>query len=156
MQKSPERGISALRLLVMHLTAVVLLTSTVPVTPSRAQASGYVRVKLLKAGLVLGAGGGSGIVTYRGRDYPFRVSGLSLGFAAGVSVIRLTGWASGIRQIRDFAGTYSSLGGGGAFVGGMGGVQLTNGQGVRIALRGPRAGVELAGNIGQITISLKE
>jgi hypothetical protein len=126
------------------------------VTPSRAQASGYVRVKLLKAGLVLGAGGGSGIVTYRGRDYPFRVSGLSLGFAAGVSVIRLTGWASGIRQIRDFAGTYSSVGGGGAFVGGMGGVQLTNGQGVRIALRGPRAGVELAGNIGQITISLKE
>jgi hypothetical protein len=156
MQKSPEHRWSALRLFAMHMTAVVVLTLTVPVTPSRAQASGYVRVKLVKAGLILGAGGGNGIVTYRGRDYPFRVFGLSLGFAAGVSVIRLTGWASGIRQIRDFAGTYSSVGGGGAFVGGMGGVQLTNGQGVRIALRGPRAGVELAGNIGQITISLKE
>ncbi|MGM4919473.1 hypothetical protein [Tardiphaga sp. 813_E8_N1_3] len=156
MQKSPEHGISALRLLVMHLTAVALLTLTVPVTPSRAQAPGYVRVKLLKAGLILGAGGGSGIVTYRGRDYPFRVSGLSLGFTAGASLIRLKGWAWGIRQISDFAGTYSSVGSGGALVGGIGGIQLTNGKGVRISLSGPRAGVELAGNLGQITITLKE
>ncbi|WNV07795.1 hypothetical protein [Tardiphaga sp. 709] len=143
-------------LLVMHLTAVALLTLAVPVTPSRAQAPGYVQVKLLKAGLVLGAGGGSGVVTYRGRDYPFRVSGLSLGFTAGASFIRLKGWAWGIRQISDFAGTYSSVGSGGALIGGIGGVQLTNGKGVRIALSGPRAGVELAGNLGQITITLKE
>ncbi|WP_441241820.1 hypothetical protein [Tardiphaga sp. 768_D3_N2_1] len=156
MQKSPEHGTSALRLLAMHLIAVVMLTLAVPVTPSRAQASGYVRVKLLKAGLILGAGGGSGIVTYRGRDYPFRVSGLSLGFAAGASFIRLKGWAWGIRQISDFAGTYSSVGTGGAFIAGAGGIQLTNDKGVRMALHGPRAGVELAGNLGQITIALKE
>lgn len=156
MQKSPEHGTSALRLLAMYLTAVVPLALTVPVTPSQAQAPGHVRVKLLKAGLILGAGGGSGVVTYRGRDYPFRVSGLSLGFTAGASFIRLEGQAWGIRQISDFAGTYSSVGSGGAFVGGIGGVQLTNGKGVRMALHGPRAGVELAGNLGQITITLKE
>jgi hypothetical protein len=156
MQKSPEHVTSALRPLVMRLTVVALFTLALPVAPSLAQASGYVRVKLVKAGLILGAGGGSGVVTYRGRDYPFRVSGLSLGFAAGASFIRLKGWASGLRQISDFSGTYSSVGGGGAFIGGMGGVQLTNGQGVRIALHGPRAGVELAGNIGQITISLNK
>jgi len=156
MQKSPERGISALRLLVMRLAAVVLLTLTVPVTPSQAQAPGYVQAKLLKAGLVLGAGGGSGVVTYRGRDYPFRVSGLSLGFTAGASFIRLKGWAWGIRQISDFAGTYSSVGTGGALIAGAGGIQLTNDKGVRMTLHGPRAGVELAGNLGQITITLKE
>ena len=156
MQKSPERGISTVGLFAMHLTAVVLLTLTVPVTPSRAQAPGYVQVKLLKAGLILGAGGGSGVVTYRGRDYPFRVSGLSLGFAAGASFIRLKGWAWGIRQISDFAGTYSSVGTGGALIAGAGGIQLTNDKGVRMALHGPRAGVELAGNLGQITITLKE
>ena len=102
-----------------------------------AQAPGYVRVKLVKAALVVGVGGGSGVLTYRGRSYPFRVSGLSVGFAAGASVSRLEGWASGIRQVSDFAGTYSSVGGGGTFVGGAGGVQLGNEKGVTIALRGP-------------------
>jgi len=52
---------------VLALFAVVL-----PATPS-----------LAKAGLMVGAGGGSGVLTYRGRDYPFRVSGLSLGVTAG-------------------------------------------------------------------------
>ena len=104
-----------------RLAALVVLASTAAVTPSSAQAPGYVRVKLVKAALVVGVGGGSGVLTYRGRTYPFRESGLSVGFAAGASVSRLEGWASGIRQVSDFAGTYSSVGGGGAFVGGAGG-----------------------------------
>jgi hypothetical protein len=125
-----------------------------PVTSSRAQAP-YVRVKFVKAGVMVGAGGGSGVLTYRGRDYPFRVSGLSLGVAVGGSVSRLQGWASGIRQVSDFAGTYSSVGGGGAFVGGVGGVHLANENGVRIALQGPKAGMEFAANLSGINISLK-
>jgi len=133
----------------------MLLALIVPVTPSLAQAPGYVRVKLAKAALVMGAGGGTGVLTYRGRDYPFRVSGLSVGLAAGASVSRLEGWASGIKEVGDFAGTYNSIGGGGAFVGGAGGVQLGNEKGVRIALRGGRAGMEFAGNVSQIVISLK-
>jgi hypothetical protein len=110
---------------------------------------------LVKAGVVMGAGGGSGVLTYRGRDYPFRVSGLSLGLTAGASVSRLEGWASGIREVSDFAGTYSAVGGGGALVGGAGGVHLTNEKGVAIALKGPKAGMEFAANISGIKISLK-
>src|SRR5882724_11993723 len=77
------------------LRAIAAFAFAVPATPSLAQAPGYVRVKLVKAGLMVGAGGGSGVLTYRGRDYPFRVSGLSLGVTAGASVSRLKGWASG-------------------------------------------------------------
>jgi len=105
--------------------------------------------------LMVGAGGGSGVLTYRGRDYPFRVSGLSLGVTAGASVSRLEGWASGIRQVSDFAGTYSSVGGGGALLGGFGGVQLGNEKGVKIALQGPRTGMEFATNLSGVRISLK-
>jgi lipid-binding SYLF domain-containing protein len=114
---------------VITFFAVVL-----PATSVLAQASGYVRVKILKAGVIVGAGGGSGVLTYRGRDYPFRVSGLSMGLTAGASVSRLEGRASGIRQVSDFAGTYSAVGAGGAFVGGLGGVHLGNEKGVTIAL----------------------
>jgi hypothetical protein len=141
---------STIRLAVIALFAVVL-----QVTSSLAQAPGYVRVKFVKAGVMVGAGGGSGVLTYRGRDYPFRVSGLSLGVTAGASVSRLQGWASGIRQVSDFAGTYSSVGGGAAFVGGAGGVSMGNEKGVRLDLQGPKAGMEFAANLSSIKISLK-
>jgi hypothetical protein len=141
---------SAVRLAVIALFAVVLSTPS-----SLAQAPGYVRVKFVKAGLMVGAGGGSGVLTYRGRDYPFKVSGLSLGVTAGGSVSRLEGWASGIKQVSDFAGTYSSVGAGGALVGGAGGIRLGNENGVVIALRGPKAGMEFAANVSKIAISMK-
>jgi hypothetical protein len=140
----------AIRIAVIALSAVVLSTA-----PSFAQAPGYVRVKLVKAGLMLGTGGGSGVLTYRGRNYPFTVTGLSLGVAAGASVSWLKGWASGIKQVTDFAGTYSTVGGGGAFVAGLGGVRLGNERGVKIALQGSRAGMEFAANLSEVRISLK-
>jgi hypothetical protein len=104
---------------------------------------------------MVGAGGGSGVLMYRGRDYRFSVSGLSLGVTAGASVTRLEGRASGIRQVSDFAGTYGAVGAGGALVGGAGGVHLVNEKGVRIALQGPKAGMEFAANLSSIKISLK-
>ena len=111
---------------IVRLAVVALFAAVLPATSAFAQAPGYVRVKLVKAGLMVGAGGGSGVLTYRGRDYPFRVSGLSLGVTVGTSISRLEGWASGIRQVSDFAGSYSAVGAGGAFVGGVGGVHLEN------------------------------
>src|SRR5882757_11190562 len=150
MASTLETMSSTIRLALIALFAIVL-----PAASSLAQAPGYVRVKFVKAGLVVGAGGGSGVLTYRGRDYPFRVSGLSLGVVAGGSVSRLEGWASGIKQVGDFVGTYSSVGAGGALVGGAGGVRIGNDKGVIIALRGPKAGMEFAANVSRIAISLR-
>ena len=138
-----------------RIAVIALFSVVVSATPSLTQTPGYVRVKLVKAGLMVGAGGGSGVLTYHGRDYPFRVSGLSIGVTAGASVSRLEGRASGIRQLSDFAGTYSAVGAGGALVGGAGGVELGNEKGVRIVLRGPKAGMEFAANLSSIQISLK-
>ena len=155
MPRNPESRRVLPRDIAAYLAAIAVFASTVPATSSLAQAPGYVRVKLVKAGLMVGAGGGSGVLTYRGRDYPFRVSGLSLGVTAGTSISRLEGWASGIRQVSDFAGSYSAVGAGGAFVGGVGGVHLANQKGVRIDLQGPKAGMEFAANLSEVRISLK-
>ena len=134
---------------------IALLAASLPVTPAMAQASGTVRIKIVKAGLVIGAGSGSGVLTFRGRNYPFRVTGLSLGITAGATIGRLDGWASGIREISDFAGVYSSVGGGAALVDGINGVHLRNDKGVRMMLQGPKAGLEFAANVSQIRITLK-
>lgn len=138
-----------------RLAAIAFLAVLLSAASSFAQAPGYVRVKFVKAGVMVGGGAGGGVLTYRGRNYPFRVSGLSLGVTAGASVSRLTGRASGIREVADFAGTYSSVGAGGALVGGAGGIHLENEKGVRIDLQGPRAGMEFAANLSKIRISLQ-
>jgi len=137
------------------LAIVVLVICARLATPSHAQAPGYIRVVFAKAGLIAGAGGGRGVLTYRGRDYPFRVFGFSLGVTIGASAMRLTGSVSGLRDVKDFSGIYDAVGGGGALVGGLAGVQLRNTKGVMITLRGPEACMEFAANRSGIRISLQ-
>lgn len=141
---------SAVRLAAIALFAIVLSTPS-----SLAQAPGTVNVVFAKAGLVVGAGKGRGVLTYRGRDYPFRVSGLSLGITVGASAMRLTGDVSGLRELKDFSGVYDAVGAGGALGGGFGGVHLTNKHGVVITLRGLEAGLGFAANRSGIRISLR-
>ena len=88
-RRKAEAMSSTIRLALIALFALVL-----PVKSSLAQAPGYVRVKLVKAALMAGAGGGSGVLTYRGRDYPFRISGLSLGLQR---VLLSAGWKDGLQ-----------------------------------------------------------
>jgi len=152
MPQNPDRLARMLRLIAMLLLALGLAA---PTTPSFAQAAGQVRVKIVKAGLLVGGGVGRGVLTYRGKTYPFRITGLSFGITAGATVGRLDGWASDIREVGDFAGTYSSVGGGFALVGGVNGVHLRNEKGVTIVLQGPKAGLELAANLSSIVIALK-
>jgi hypothetical protein len=131
------------------LVTLVLVVAAGSATPSHAHAPGYVSVVFAKAGLIVGAGGGRGVLTYRDRDYPFRVSGLSLGITIGASAMRLTGRISGLRDLKDFSGTYDAVGAGGALVGGLGK------QGVTITLQGVEAGLEFAANRSGIRISLQ-
>jgi len=141
-----------------YLTALfglALMACVAPAAPSHAQASGDVRIVFAKAGLVVGTGAGRGVLTFRGRNYRFRVIGLSVGVTVGASALRLTGTASNLRDVKDFEGVYDAVGAGGALVGGAGAVRLNNAKGVTIDLSGPRAGVEFAANRTGVTISLQ-
>jgi len=138
------------------LGLVVLLAVSIGlVRPSQA-ITGTIRVTVAKAGLVVGAGGGRGVLTFRHRNYPFTVQGLSLGLTAGASVNKLVGRADYINELSDFSGTYSVVGAGGALIGGVGGVQLTNAKGVIITLQGPKAGLELSANVTKVVITLDQ
>ncbi|WP_456750354.1 MULTISPECIES: hypothetical protein [unclassified Bradyrhizobium] len=139
-----------IRSAILTLVAMVLLTA-----PCMAQATGHVQVKFVKAALVVGGGGGTGTLTYRGRHYRFTASGFSLGASAGTSVSWLEGTASGIKDVHDFAGSYTLVGGGGAWGAGAGGVSLRNENGVVLMLKGPKAGLEFAANVGGLTITLR-
>jgi len=138
----------------VRLALLTLLAVFVSVHTAHAK-TGFLRVTFTKAGLVAGAGLGRGVLTYDGREYPFRVSGLSLGLTIGASTTRLVGRASYLSQLSDFGGAYTAVGGGAALAGGVGGVQLKNEKGVIITLQGPKAGVEFSANLSGIMITLE-
>jgi len=139
----------------MKPVLLALLGCIVLVQPSDAK-TGYGRVVFAKAAVIAGAGAGRGVLTYDGRDYPFRVYGLSVGVTVGASASRLAGRAAYLNQLSDFEGTYTAVGTGGALVGGGGGVQLKNEKGVIITLHGPRAGLEFTANLSGLRIELRE
>jgi hypothetical protein len=145
----------------IHVALVALLgmTAAGSSTPSRAE-TGSVAVVFTKGGLILGVGGGEGVLTFRGRHYPFTVSGMSVGATIGASTTQLVGQAFNLRGPGSIEGTYSAVGAGGALAGGAGSVRLrnTNGaitNGVILQLSGPKVGVELSVAVAGVTIRLK-
>ena len=61
MPRNPESRRVLLRAIAAYLAAIAVFAFAVPVTPSFAQASGHVRVKIVKAGLLIGGGAGSAL-----------------------------------------------------------------------------------------------
>jgi hypothetical protein len=143
------------RLRLIGIAALALATWMSSAKPLYA-IMGQVRVTMVKAGLGVGAGAGRGILTFRHRNYPFTVQGLSLGITAGGSISKLVGRADYINELSDFSGTYSVVGAGGALIGGVGGVQLRNDKGVTLTLQGPKAGLEFSANVSKVVITLDQ
>lgn len=142
----------------VYAIAVTVVTVLAAVTgfstPSRAD-MGQVAVIFTKGGFIVGVGGGEGVLRYRGRTYPFTVSGMSVGFTIGASTTKLVGRAINLRGPASIEGTYAVVGAGGAVAAGAGGVQLQNGNGVILQLSGPKVGAEVSAAVGGVTIRLK-
>jgi hypothetical protein len=142
------------RVNVVLVAALGLLVSVGLVAPTRAE-TGAVRVVFTKGGFIVGVGGGQGVLTFRGKHYPFTVSGMSVGFTVGASTSKFVGRALNLRSPGDLAGSYVVAGAGGAVAAGAGGVQLQNANGVILQLSGPRVGAEVSAAVGGVTIVMR-
>lgn len=134
--------------------ALGFLALVVPATPGFAE-TGQVTVVFTKGGFIVGVGGGKGVLTFRGKNYPFTVSGMSVGFTIGASTTKFVGRALNLRSPGDLAGSYAAGGAGGALAAGAGGVQLQNANGVILQLSGPKVGAEVSAAVGGVTISMQ-
>ena len=123
-------------------------------TPSRAD-TGQVAVVFTKGGFIVGVGGGEGVLLYRGKKYPFTVSGMSVGLTIGASTTKFVGRALNLKGPTSIEGSYAVGGAGGAVAAGAGAVQLQNANGVILQLSGPRVGAEVSAAVGGVTIRLK-
>jgi hypothetical protein len=133
------------------LVAAVMLTAG----PSLSYAeSGSVSMRISKVGFIVGVGGGSGALNFKGRRYGLRIGGVSAG-TIGVASMDLVGTATNLRTAADIAGSYSVASAGLAVAGGGKVATLQNANGVVLQLQGRQVGFEASLAVSGLTISLR-
>ena len=103
----------------------------------------------------IGFNWGSGTLIYKGKEYPVKVRGMSIG-KVGISGSSAVGQVYGLRELRDFDGHYNAGGAGVTVVGGVSTVALKNEHGVGITLRSNNRGVDLTLAHGGIDMRIKK
>jgi len=141
----------AIKMCAVPILAAIVLASM----PSLSYAeTGSVRIHITKVGFIVGVGGGSGTLIFKGHRYPLSIGGVSAG-TIGVAGADLVGTASNLRTAADIAGAYSTASAGIAVAGGAKGAILQNSNGVVLDLKGRQVGFEASLSLSGMTISLQ-
>ena len=133
------------------LAAAIMLTATL--SQSYAE-SGSVRLHIVKAGFIVGVGGGSGTLNFQGKEYRLSIGGINVG-TIGASAVDLVGTAENLRTAADIVGIYSQGSAALAIVGGGRVATLQNANGVVIKVSGPAVGLEASLSLSGMTISMQ-
>ncbi len=114
-------------------------------------------IRLSGGGVAAGIGfsWGKGTLTYKGKDYPISVKGLSLG-KVGVTSATASGDVYHLKKLEDFDGNYTGVGAGMTLAGGRSAVTVKNQNGVRIRLISTNRGVDVSVAKGGVEMKLKE
>ena len=118
-------------------------------------ATGSIAIKIVSAGFIFGVTGGSGVLTFEGRQYSLGIGGISAGATIGASGADLVGTAYHLHQPSDIEGIYSAVGAGLAVAGGRKAAELTNARGVLLKLRGRQMGLMFSLDLSGLQISLR-
>ena len=134
------------------LGAVLIMASAVA---AQDKPSGKVWVESKSVALGVGVSWGDGKLTYKGKDYPFSVNGLSV-VDLGVAKVTANGEVFNLKKLSDFSGNYVAGEAGAAVGGGAGAVTMKNQHGVVMKLTGTGTGVKftLAGT--GVDVKLKQ
>src|SRR5215470_5721116 len=116
--------------------------------------SGFIRFRVFKAGWFIGGSGGSGVMTFHGRQYPLSIGGVSAGLVFGASGTDFVGTVRNIYRPSDVAGVYGAAGAGAALGVGAGVIALSNEKGAVLSLRGRQVGLIANADLSGMAISL--
>jgi lipid-binding SYLF domain-containing protein len=123
--------------------------------PPAEAATGSIAIRILSAGFIFGASGGSGVLSFEGQQYPLSIGGISAGATIGASGTELVGTASHLQSPGDIEGIYSAIGAGLSVAGGRSAAQLSNARGVVLRLRGRQVGFMFSLDLSGMQISLR-
>jgi len=137
----------------MAIIAALASITLAATTPSQAQTCS-IRLHIVKAGFIVGAGGGNGTLICHGRAYRLSIGGIGLG-SLGVAAADLAGTASNVHNPANVAGTYGAAGAGVTFVGGGQVATLQNQNGVVLRLSGGQVGFQISLGLAGMTIAMR-
>jgi hypothetical protein len=107
------------------------------------------------AAVGIGWSWGKGTLTYKGKDYPVSVKGLSLG-KLGITSATATGDVFHLKDLRNFDGNYTSAGAGMTLAGGRSAVTMKNQNGVRILMTSTNRGADITLGASGVDLKIKK
>jgi hypothetical protein len=137
--------------------ALFLFVATLASTAISGEArkpSGRVTVESKSIAAGIGVSWGDGKLTFKGKEYPFTVNGLSV-VDFGISRASAVGDVYNLTDVAKFAGTYAAAEAGFTLAGGAGGITMRNSEGVVINLRSTSRGASLTLGTAGLTIAMK-
>ena len=103
----------------------------------------------------IGFSWGGGTLTYKGKDYPVDVKGLSVG-DVGITKIEATGKVYNLKSIGDFDGNYTGVAAGATAAGGGSVSTMRNQAGVTIDVIATTQGVKVVLGGGGVDLKIKK
>jgi hypothetical protein len=138
----------------MAVFFIAMAVASTAVAAEKATPSGKVSLVSTSIAAGIGVSWGDGKLSFKGKDYPFSVEGLSL-VDWGISKANATGDVYNLTDASKFAGTYVAAEAGLTLAGGMGGMVLRNSNGVVIHLRSVSQGAQLQLGTSGLIIKMK-
>ena len=105
--------------------------------------------------LGIGYSWGKGVLTYQGKEYPFKVKGISV-VDIGITKATSSGKVYNLKKIEDFNGNYTAASAEGTLAGGAGALTMKNQNGVVIDLVSTTAGVNLKLSVEGVSLTLEK
>jgi hypothetical protein len=141
----------------MLVLAMVLVLSGLALAAEEKKPDATLKLSEGQVAIGIGWSWGKGVLTYKGKDYPFKVEGLSVG-DVGVTKAEAVGKVYNLKKMSDFNGNYTSAAAQGTLGGGAGVSTMKNQNGVVINLESTTQGVnvKLAGEGVKFTLEKKK
>ena len=133
---------------------LVMVAATTAGAAEKATPSGKVTMQSTSIAVGIGVTWGDGKLTFKGKDYPFSIDGLTL-VDWGISKAQAEGEVYNLTDPAKLGGTYLAAEAGLTLAGGMGGMVLRNQDNVVLHLRSVSQGARLQLGTSGLTIKMK-
>jgi hypothetical protein len=138
----------------LALFFLVMAVASTAVAAEKATPSGKVSLESTSIAAGIGVTWGDGHLTFKGKDYPFSIEGLTL-VDWGISKAQANGDVYNLTDPAKLGGTYVAAEAGLTLAGGMGGMVLRNQDGVVLHLRSVSQGARLQLGTSGLVIKMK-
>src|SRR5438067_13417286 len=125
------------------LLLVLGLITGVTAAEKEGKPDATLRLSFKSVGIGIGFSSGEGTLTYKGKEYPISVSGMSVG-KVGVSGSSATGKVYNLKSLADFDGHYVGAGTGMTVAGGRSRLEMKNQNGVQLYIASASQGLDVA------------